>query len=149
MTSHPITFRHLGPEDAHVLDRVKEGTFDNPVDPARAWAFLALRVNDLVVALDQGEVIGFVSGNVMMHPDKEPAYFIHEVSVHEDYQRQGIATRLMKRIASLAEDRGCRKIWLATEEDNAPARGLYSDLGGRETGGIVMYEWDDETDSLT
>lgn len=148
MTSHPITFRQLGPEDAHVLDRVKDGTFDNPIDPARAWAFLALRVNDLVVALDRGEVIGFASGNVMMHPDKEPAYFIHEVSVHEDYRRQGIATRLMKKIASLAEDRGCQVIWLATEDDNGAARGLYTCLGGRETRGIVMYEWDNETGGI-
>lgn len=148
MTSHPITFRQLGPEDAHVLDRVKVGTFDNPIDPARAWAFLALRVNDLVVALDRGEVIGFVSGSVMMHPDKDPAYLIHNVSVHKDYRRQGIATRLMKKIAALAEDRGCQAVWLATKGSNKVARALHASLGGRLTDGIVIYEWDDETGGI-
>ena len=48
------------------------------------------------------------------HPDKVPAYFVHEVSVHDDYQRQGIATRLMRRLAELAGDRGCEVIWVAT-----------------------------------
>ena len=148
MSVNPITIRHLGPEDAHVLDRVRDGTFDNPIDPSRAWAFLALRVNDIVVALDRGDVIGFASGTVLHHPDKVPAYFVHEVSVHEDYRRQGIATRLMKRLASLAEDRGCEVVWLAAEDNNQAARGLYTSLNGRETKNIVMYEWDDDTGSI-
>ena len=54
MSGNPITIRNLGPEDAFVLDRVRPGTFDNPPDPDKVWAFLATRVNELVVALDQG-----------------------------------------------------------------------------------------------
>ena len=64
MSGNPITIRNLGPEDAFVLDRVRPGTFDNPPDPDKVWAFLATRVNELVVALDQGEVIGFAFGTV-------------------------------------------------------------------------------------
>jgi len=143
MSVNPITIRNLGPEDAHVLDRVRPGTFDNPVDPALAFGFLATRVNELVVALDRGEVIGFASGTVLMHPDKPMAFFIQEVGVHDDYQRQGIARRLMERICDLARDRGCQGIWLATEAKNEPARGLYRSLEGRETGDLVMYDWDD------
>lgn len=143
MSGNPITIRNLGPEDAHVLDRVKPGTFDNPVDPALAFGFLATRVNELVVALDRGVVIGFASGTVLMHPDKPMAFFVNEVGVHDDYRRQGIARRLMQRICDLARDRGCQGIWLATEVDNAPARGLYRSLEARETEGLVMYDWDD------
>ncbi|NNE78992.1 MAG: hypothetical protein HKN18_01860 [Silicimonas sp.] len=75
MSGHPITIRNLGPEDAYILDRVRPGTFDNEVDPTRAYAFLATRVNELVVALDMGEVVGFASGTVLMHPDKPTAVF--------------------------------------------------------------------------
>lgn len=142
MTSSLISIRNLGPDDTHVLDRVRPGTFDNPVDPARAWAFLATRVNEIVVALDRGEVIGFASGTVLMHPDKANMFFVNEVSVHEDYRRQGIATRMCDRVFDLARDRGCEGIWLATEGDNAAARGFYRSLHGRETCGIVMYGWD-------
>ena len=142
MSDDPITIRHLGPEDAHILDRVRPGTFDNPVDPARSWAFLATGVNVMVVALSVGEVIGFASGNVVMHPDKDPSFFVNEVSVHVDFRRRGIARKLMARICDIAQDRRCVGIWLATEAENDAARGLYQALHARETTGIVVYDWD-------
>lgn len=142
MSSNPITIRNLGPEDAQVLDRVRPGTFDNPVDLARAWAFLATRVNELVVALDRGEVVGFASGTVLMHPDKPTQFFLNELSVHEDCRRRGIGRRLFERIAALARDRGCEGVWVATEAGNSPARAFYAAAGGRETGGIVAFDWD-------
>ena len=139
-----ITIRLLGPDDVGVLDRVRPGTFDNDVDPVEAWAFLATGVNVLVVALSQGEVVGFASGTVLMHPDKRRGFFVNEVSVHEDLRRQGIGRRLMTRIMDVARDRACGDIWVATEGDNAPARALYRALGGAETTGIAMYDWPDE-----
>src|SRR6056297_2777206 len=87
MTDIPITIRNLGPEDVHILDRVRAGVFGNPVDPSRAFAFLATRVNEIVVALSGGEVIGFASGTVVMHPDRDPAFFVNQVSVHEGFRR--------------------------------------------------------------
>lgn len=146
MSSNPITIRNLGPEDAHVLDRVRPGTFDNDIDPSRAWAFLATRVNELVVALDRGEVVGFASGTVIMHPDKATQFYINEVSVNEAYRRQGIATRLLTRISELATDRGCATIWLATEGDNEAARQLYRKMSSHELGGVVVYSWGDPLD---
>ena len=126
-----------------MLDRVRPGTFDNAVHPVRAWAFLATGVNELVVALDIGEVVGFASGTALMHPDKPTAFFIQEVGVAEAFRRQGIATRLIERIIDLARDRGCEEIWLATEGNNAPARGLYRKLGSDETEGIAVYNFRD------
>ena len=138
---NPITIRNLGPEDAHILERVREGTFDHAVDPARAWGFLATRVNEIVVALDQGEVIGFASGTVLMHPDKPTAFFVQEVSVHEEFRRQGVGTRLLERISELARDRGCERIWTTAGGNYAQARLFYSALGGSESGANVTFEW--------
>ena len=126
-----------------MLDRVRPGTFDNEIDPARAWAFLATRVNELVVALDRGEVVGFVSGTVLMHPDKPTAFFVNEIGVHEDIRGQGIGNRLLKRISELALDRGCEEIWAATEGENIPARGLFRKMVSEEQDGVVVYTWDD------
>lgn len=142
MSPNPITIRSLGPEDVHILDRVRPGTFDNDIDPSRAWAFLATRVNELVVALDKGEVIGFASGTVIMHPDKATVFYLNEVGVHFDYRQQGIATRLIRRIMELALDRGCEGMWCATEADNHAARRLYKSLKSKGTEGIVVYEWE-------
>ena len=126
-----------------MLDRIRPGTFDSEIDPARAWAFLATRVNELVVALDQGEVVGFVSGTVLMHPDKPTAFFVNEIGVHEDIRGQGLAHRLLKRISELALERGCVEIWAATEADNIPARGLFRKMSADEQDGVVVYSWTD------
>ncbi len=139
----PITIRLLGPDDAAVLDRVHPDAFDNPIDPALAWAFLQTGVNSLAVALRVGEVVGFASGTVLMHPDKAPQLFINEVSVAEPFRRRGVARRMVRRLIDAARDRGCDGFWLATEAENDPARGLYRCLGARETGGIVMYDWNE------
>lgn len=140
--ANPITIRELGPEDAHVLDRVRPETFDNPIDPSWAYAFLATGVNEMVVAMAEGEVIGFASGTALMHPDKPTAFFVNEVGVHDDFRRLGIATMLMERIIRVARNRGCDGIWLGTELDNDAARALYRKLDGEEFKG-VFYGWDD------
>ena len=98
-------------------------------------------MNEIVVALSGGEVVGFASGTVLMHPDKPTGFFINEVGVGEAFRRQGIATRLVRRLVDLAQDRGCVELWLATEGENEPARALYRKLGGKETPDIVMYEF--------
>lgn len=141
MSGKPISIRNLGPEDAHILDRVRPGTFDEGMDPTRAWAFLATRVNELVVALDQGEVIGFAFGTMLLRPDKPTEFFVNEIGVHGDYRRQGIARRLMSRITELALDRGCEGIWVLAEADNDGARRFYRALDGTESNGAVMYDW--------
>ena len=52
----------------------------------------------------------------------------------------------MNEIMKLAADRGCHGVWLATEGYNAPARGLYQSLQGREIKDIVVYDWGDYCD---
>lgn len=142
MSANPITIRCLGPEDAHVLDRVKEGVFDNPIEPSRAWAFLAARVNMMVVALDRADVVGFVYGTTMLRVDKPTAFYVDEISVHSGYRRQGVARRLMTRISDEARERGCETLWLATEGDNVEANGLYRATKGQVLEGVNYYEWD-------
>ena len=136
-----ITIRRLGPEDAPVLNRVAAGVFDLPVDPAHTAAFLAERTHEMAVALVDGLVVGMASGVVFYHPDKPPQFWINEVGVGDAWLRRGIGTRLVEAILKLGKERGCAYAWLGTEADNAPARGLYRKAGGRETGGMVIFDW--------
>jgi len=103
---------------------------------------LADPLHELVLAYDGSDVVGFVSGTVLMHPDKPPAFFVNEVNVNASHRRRGIATKLMERIITVARDRDCEGIWLGTETDNAPALGLYRKLDGDEVDG-VYFGWDD------
>ncbi|MEO1638548.1 MAG: GNAT family N-acetyltransferase [Pseudomonadota bacterium] len=141
-----ITLRHLGPDDLDLLLGVEDGLFDNAIRPDQARAFLDQPLHDLVLALEGTAVVGMASGQVMLHPDKAPAFFIAEVGVRDSHQRRGIAKALCTRLIEVARGRGCEGIWLATEGDNVAARALYRSVDARETGDIVVYDWDGAMD---
>ena len=144
---HPsVTLRQLGTEDAPVL--LAADVFDSPADPAHVARFLGRSDAPdprhlIVVAETGGQVVGFASAAVLDHPDKPSSLFIIEVGVNEAWRRQGIATALVARLRALGRARGCRTSWVATEADNSPARALYARTGGRETEGVVVYDWDE------
>ena len=138
-----ITLKRLGPEDLEVLLGIEEGLFDNSIRPDQAELFLNDPLHEIALALDGQTVVGMAGGQIMYHPDKPPAFFVAEVGVRDAYQRQGIATRLCGLLRGVAKARGCEGIWVATEGDNAPARGLYAAMGARETEDIVVFDWDD------
>ncbi|MFM2354913.1 MAG: hypothetical protein RLZZ528_649 [Pseudomonadota bacterium] len=137
-----ITFQRLGPAEVDLLCSVRDGLFDNPVDPVQARAFLANPMNEIVLALDGAEVVGFASGTVLQHPDKPPSMFVNEVGVRDDWLRRGIGKAVTQALIDRARARGCQGIWLGTEPDNVAALALYRSLGGEEMT-FVGFGWDD------
>lgn len=140
----PVTLeiRQLGRGDLDLLCALPEGLFDFPVIPAQAAAFLADPGHAMVAAFRDGVMVGMASGTVLLHPDKPPVMFVNEVGVREEDRQRGIATLMMERFLTLARARGCEGVWLGTEADNGSARALYHKVGGRETEGLVIYDWD-------
>ncbi len=141
MVEETITIRRLGPADLAVLDSVADGVFDNAIDADQAVRFLADGCHEMVVAVADSQVVAMASGVVLLHPDKQPQMFINEVGTGDDWLRRGIGRKLVDAILRIAAERACEYVWLATEAENIPARSLYRRMGGRETEGIVMYEW--------
>lgn len=144
--SETITLRRLGPDDLAVLLGIEEGLFDNPIRADQADAFLNEPLHEIVLAFDDGMAVGMATGQIMLHPDKPPAFFVAEVGVRDAYLRRGIAKRMCAMLCDIARMRGCEGIWLATEEDNVPARALYRSLDATETQRIVVYDWDGAMD---
>jgi ribosomal protein S18 acetylase RimI-like enzyme len=135
--------------DASDIGMILESeAFDYPPTRARTEAYFAARNHLIVGAILARKLIGFASGTMLFHPDKPPALFINEVAVDEQRQRQGIGRRLCVLLMEEARARGCEGIWLATEADNVPACALYRAVGGRETGDIVVYDWDGAMDPI-
>jgi ribosomal protein S18 acetylase RimI-like enzyme len=128
----------LHSSDAAILHRVAEGVFDVPVDPVRLAAYLAEPGHLLMVALAGGEVVAQCAAVIHRHPDKPTELYIDEVGVAPNYQRQGIARRLLDAMLALGKALGCEEAWVGTEPDNDPARGLYASRGA-EAEPIVMY----------
>lgn len=141
--SETITLRRLGPDDLAELLGIQEGLFDNPIREDQAEAFLNEPLHEIFLAFDGDMAVGMATGQIMLHPDKPPAFFVAEVGVRDAYQRRGIATQLCDALMQIAKARGCEGIWVATEGDNMPARALYAAMNARETTDIVVYDWDD------
>ena len=137
-----ITHHHFGPDDLDRLLAVEDGLFDNPMMPEQARAFLGDPLHELIIAYDGDRAVGMVSGTVLLHPDKDPAFFVNELGTRESHQRRGIATALMEAIIDIARTRGCKGIWLGTEADNAPALALYRKIAVDEVRGS-FFGWDD------
>jgi ribosomal protein S18 acetylase RimI-like enzyme len=144
--SHPLhapmafDVRLLGPADAAMLDHVAEGVFDRPVVPRWRDEFLADPRHHLVVARDDGCVVGFASAVHYVHPDKGPELWINEVGVAPSHQRRGIGRELVTLLLAHARALGCGEAWVLTEDDNMPARRLYQASGGVDAGEhAIMY----------
>jgi aminoglycoside 6'-N-acetyltransferase I len=86
----------------------------------------------IAVAIDNGIVVGMASAFSYVHPDKPLQLFVNEVGVSKTHQRLGLGKKLVRLILERGQELGCTEAWVATEEENAPARALYSSLGGKE-----------------
>jgi ribosomal protein S18 acetylase RimI-like enzyme len=125
-------------------ERVKaaEHLFDDPVDPAAAARFLEGDANELLIAYVDGEPAGFVSATEVSHPDKpQPELFLNELAVDAAYRGRGIGRALVERLWELAQSRGCRGMWVLTDDDNVAANRVYAAAGGTRVGESVMYQW--------
>lgn len=137
-----IDLRRLGPDDLATLLAVRDGLFDETLDPAESAAFLADPANLLLLAFDGDDAVGMLTGTFLRHPDKPLSLFVNELGTREAWQRRGIATALMREAIAIARARGARGVWLGTEEDNDAAIAFYRSLGAEELRG-VFFGWDD------
>jgi ribosomal protein S18 acetylase RimI-like enzyme len=139
-TKMAVTIRLLGPNDGAVLDRVADGVFDLPVQYELAQEFLSDGRHHMMVALDEGEVVGMISAVHYVHPDKRTQLWINEVGVAPSRHRQGIGKQLLRAMLAHGRTLGCTEAWLGTEETNVAARGLYESVGAVPES-FLLYEF--------
>ncbi len=129
-----IEIKLLSRTDLSILHNVAEDVFDDPIVESSTEEFLNDPRHQLVVALDDGLVVGFVSAVIYVHPDKPaPELWINEIGVAPTHQRQGIGKALMQAILEEAKQAGCTEAWVLTERDNLPAMAMYKSTSGEET----------------
>lgn len=138
-----IEIRALGPNDDQLVLHAAAGVFDNEPRATFTAEFLNDPRHHMVVALDAGRVVGFVSAVHYVHPDKEPELWLDEVSVASTHQNRRIGARLMQAMLALGRALGCRCAWVLTDEANTPAMRLYSRAGGvAEPRPSILFEFD-------
>ena len=125
-----VEIRVLGPDDAPLFERIAEGVFDHPVQPALLDEFLNDPRHVLSVAIADGVIVGMASGVRYVHPDKPSEFWINEVGVAPAFHRQGLGKRIMAELLAHARREGCHEAWVLTDDDNTAARALYASAGG-------------------
>lgn len=128
----PAAIRLLAPDDTQVLANVAEEVFDNPVDPELSCAFLADPRHHIVVAIDAGVVVGFLSAVDYIHPDKPAELWLNETGVAPTHQGQGLAKAMMLHMLEHGRSLGCGTAWVLTDTTNHAANALYRSVGGVE-----------------
>lgn len=138
-----IQIRLASKDDLPALVAAGDMLFDYPVKVHRSHEYFSDPRLHLAIAMDQGKIVGMVSGVHYVHPDKEPELFINEASVLDNYQNKGIGQNLIKYIIGYArKELDCKTAWVATEKDNIAARKAYRAAGGKEDENIVFFEFD-------
>jgi len=126
-----VEIRLLGPNDAAVLDRCAEDVFDNAVSPRLADEFLSDARHHLVVAIDDGLVVGMATAIHYINPDKPPQLFISEVGVSSSHRSRGIGRAMLDSLVRRATELGCTEAWVLTDRDNVAARRMYESAGAK------------------
>ena len=122
----------LDSTDTAILEHVAPGVFDDELQPALVAEFLSDDRHHLVVAIEQGLVVGFASAVHYVHPDKPAELWINEVGVAPDHQRRGVGTAIIAALLEHARKLGCREAWVLTDRENEAAMRLYASTGGAE-----------------
>jgi ribosomal protein S18 acetylase RimI-like enzyme len=127
-----IEIKVLERGDDAILANVAADVFDNPVDLRLTEEFLADPRHHIVVAIDDGLVVGFASGVDYVHPDKPRELWINEVALAPTHRRRGLGKAILRKLFKVGRARNCTCAWVLTDRGNAAAMGLYSSVGGTE-----------------
>ena len=103
---------------------------DGDFDPAAMAEFLADRDCFLIVAVENGVVVGTLDGYALRQPHtRRPQFLLYEIDVVPECRRRGIGRALVDAFAAEARQRDADVVWVLTHRSNAAAVALYRSSG--------------------
>lgn len=135
-----MEIRRISPEDGEVIERAA-ALFDHPPRLEETRRFLESEGHHLLIAFVRREPVGFVSGYELVHPDKAVEMFLYELGVAEAARGRGVGRALVEALAAIARERGCRGMWVLTDEANTAARQTYTRAGATIEEPTLLMEW--------
>ncbi len=122
-----VTSEHA--ELAHQAMRINDAEGRDP-DPAAIAEFLADRDCVLIVAVENGVVVGTLDGYILRQPHvRRPQFLLDEIDVAVAHRRRGIGGGLIDAFADEARKRDAEQIRVLTHRSNAAAVALYRACG--------------------
>jgi len=125
-----INFKRATKADKEAIQLAGSALFDNEIIGLEYDAFIESPCHLLMLAFFKQKIIGFVTGVIIIQPDKPKELFINEIGVLSDFRRQGIARHLINEINKESLFLGCNESWVLADEENLPANILYTNSKG-------------------
>jgi len=112
-------------------------------DAEQGQRFLVHPDTLLLVARLESKVCGFLFAYRLPRFDRRRSeVLLYEIGVQEPFRRRGVGRVLVEEAKRWATEIDADELWVLTEDDNAPARALYTATGGREERGLTMFTYD-------
>ena len=126
----------------HIFQKANDG---NNIAPTPE--FFSIANNIMLVSYTDSIPSGFLWAYIL--PDLKtpyPTMLLYSIDVFPDFQRHGIATKLITALKHLAKVNGCGKMIVPTNKSNQPAMNLYEKTGGKaENDDDIIFTYSRET----
>ncbi|MGB0111617.1 MAG: GNAT family N-acetyltransferase [Ilumatobacteraceae bacterium] len=138
----PSSVRLVRVDASHLrlFEAVADDVFDDVIDVDQLTAFVDAG-QLMVVAVDDGTVVGQVQAMVQYHVDGPPQLYVDNLGVASSHQRRGIARSLVSDVVAWSSEVGCVETWILTDLDNDGANGFYRSIG-TERSTVVLHSLD-------
>jgi ribosomal-protein-alanine N-acetyltransferase len=143
MTALAIEIRPLGLSDLSSIDAIEQRAYRTPWSRSMFASELAKASSICLGAWEEERLVGYIVNSRYVD-----AWHVMNVAVDPDYQRRGIATRLLERLFELTRDDQRRGYTLEVRVSNADAISLYENLGFVRQGIRRAYYTDNREDAL-
>ena len=143
MTALAIEIRPLGLSDLNSIDSIERRAYRTPWSRSMFASELAKASSICLGAWEGDRLVGYIVNSRYVD-----AWHVMNVAVDPDYQRRGIATRLLEHLFELTRDDQRRGYTLEVRVSNSEAIGLYESLGFVRQGLRRGYYTDNREDAL-
>jgi ribosomal-protein-alanine N-acetyltransferase len=143
MTAIALEIRPLEAADLEAIEGIEQRAYPTPWSRSMFASELAKPTSICLGAFEGDELVGYVINSRYVD-----AWHVMNVAVDPDYQRRGVASRLLERLFELTRDDERRGYTLEVRVSNEGAIELYERLGFEPRGIRRGYYTDNREDAL-
>jgi ribosomal-protein-alanine N-acetyltransferase len=143
MTALAIEIRDLRLGDLGTIEQIEQRAYKTPWSRSMFASELAKATSVCLGAFEGDRLVGYIVNSRYVD-----AWHVMNVAVDPDFQRRGIATRLLERLFELTADSDGRGYTLEVRVSNEDAIRLYEKLGFERHGIRRGYYTDNREDAL-
>jgi GNAT superfamily N-acetyltransferase len=138
-----MEIRILNPGDEDLLIQGVDLADEGPLSRERASSHLADADLVSIVAVEDGQTVGFIYGHVLRRFEAT-SFFIYSVDTVPSHQRRGIGKAMIAALDGVGKSGRWDEMFVFTNRGNAAAMALYASAGGVSPppDDVVMFDFE-------